>query len=42
MTTGLNTIGTPVRSAAAVRGVCRERSVIGWSSEICISENSLA
>jgi hypothetical protein len=42
MTPDFNTMGTPAHSAAAVRGVCRGRSVIGWSSEICISENSLA
>jgi hypothetical protein len=39
MTPGFNTMGTPAHSTAVV---CRGRSVIGWSSEICISENNLA
>jgi hypothetical protein len=41
-TTRFNTMGTPAHSAAAVRDACRERSMIGWNSEICICENILA
>jgi len=40
ITTGFNTMGTPAHSAVAVWGVCRWPFMIGWSSEICISENS--